>query len=159
MILLRWLGGEAATGAVLGPTRRRPAPVEDDADEDADNDGDDDGDDDVADRADALRAEIAPRLTAAIADVNAVAEGAGRTLLLDALAARRKVSRAGFRREDRADPGMVAALRAGATAVSGVVSELDRLAGLLSAKAPGADLAGDTARFAAAFRRIYLGLD
>jgi hypothetical protein len=85
-----------------------------------------------------------------------VAEGAGRSLLLAALAARRKVSRAGFRRDDGADPAMAAALRAGAAAVSEVVGELDRLAATLSAKAPAADLAGDMARFAETFRRIYL---
>ena len=84
-------------------------------------------------------------------------EGAGRALLIEALTARRKVNRAGFRREDRADPDMAAALRAGAAAVFEVIRELDRLTGTLSAKAAGADFAGDTARFAAAFRRIYLG--
>jgi hypothetical protein len=146
VILLRWLGGDAAVSAVLGPRRRRPTLVEDD-------DGDDE---DAEEHADDLRAEIAPRLTAAIADATAVAEGAGRTLLLAALAARRKVSRAGFRREDRADPAMAVALRTGAAAVSEVFRELDRLAVTLSAKASGADLASDTARFAETFRRIYL---
>ena len=66
------------------------------------------------------------------------------------------MSRAGFRREDRADPTMAAALRTGAAAVSEVIRELDRLAVTLSAKAAGADLARDTARFAETFRRIYL---
>jgi hypothetical protein len=152
VILLRWLGGDAAVRAVLGPGRRRPAPV---AADDGDEDDEDDAEDAEAD-ADDLRAQIAPRLTAAIADATAVPEGAGRTLLLAALAARRKVSRAGFRREDRADPVLAAALRAGAAAVSEVVRELDRLAMTLSAKAPGADLAADTARFAETFHRIYL---
>jgi hypothetical protein len=151
VILLRWLGGDAAVSAVLGPARRRPAPVEDD-----EGDDDDEVDKDAEEHADDLRAEIAPRLTAAIADATAVPEGAGRTLLLAALAARRKVSRAGFRREDRADPAMAAALRTGAAAVPEVIGELDRLAVTLSAKASGADLAGDTARFAETFRRIYL---
>jgi hypothetical protein len=41
--------------------------------------------------------------------------------------------------------------------VSEVIRELDRLAVTLAAKASGADLAGDTARFAETFRRIYLG--
>ena len=49
------------------------------------------------------------------------------------------------------------ALRSGATAVLDVIDELDRLVATLSAKAGGADLAGDTARFVAAFRTIYLG--
>jgi hypothetical protein len=158
VILLRWLGGDAAVSAVLGPARRRPmAAADDDGDDDDDDDEDDDDDDeDAEEHADDLRAAIAPRLTAAIADATAVPEGAGRTLLLAALAARRKVSRAGFRRDDSADPAMAAALRAGAAAVSEVVGELDRLALTLSAKAPAADLAGDMARFAETFRRIYL---
>jgi len=49
------------------------------------------------------------------------------------------------------------ALRSGATAVLDVIDELDRLVGTLSAKASGADLAGDTGRFVATFRNIYLG--
>jgi hypothetical protein len=152
VILLRWLGGDAAVSAIVGAGGRRPALVDDD-----DDDDDGDEDDDSAGDADALMAQIAPRLTAVIADPNTVPEGEGRTLLLDAIAARRKVSRAGFRREDRADPAMALALRAGAAAVFEVIRELDRLAITLSAKAPGADFAGDTARFAEAFRRIYLG--
>jgi hypothetical protein len=52
---------------------------------------------------------------------------------------------------------MALALRAGAAAVFEVIRELDRLTIALSAKAPAADLAGDTARFAGAFRKIYLG--
>ena len=74
VILLRWLGGDAAVSAVLGPGRRRPTLVEDDDGEE--NDGDDEG---AEEHADELRAEIAPRLTAAIADATAVTEGAGRT--------------------------------------------------------------------------------
>ena len=52
---------------------------------------------------------------------------------------------------------MAMALRSGATAVFDVINELDRLVGTLSAKAAGADLAGDTARFMATFRNTYLG--
>jgi hypothetical protein len=100
---------------------------------------------------------IAPRLLAAVADPTTVAEGAGRTQLVEAVAARRKVSRAGFRREDHADPQMGIALRSGATAVFDVINELDRLVGTLLAKVGGADLAGDTARFMATFRTTYLG--
>jgi hypothetical protein len=158
-ILLRWLGGEEAVRAVVGPARRGPALVRNE-DDNRDRDHDDDDDeaaDDAIDGADDLRARIAPRLTAAVADPNTVEEGAGRTLLLEALAARRKVNRAGFRREDRADPAMATALRYGAAAVFEVIRELDRLTGTLSAKAPAADLAADAARFSATFRRIYLG--
>lgn len=151
VILLHWLGGDAAVRDVLGPATRRTMPRQDD-----EEDEEDDEDQNAEDDADDLREEIAPRLMAAIADTNAVAQGTGRTLLLEAVAARRKVSRAGFRREDRAEPGMIEALRSGGTAVFEVIRELDRLVDTLSAKAPGADFAGDTARFAAAFRRIYL---
>ena len=52
---------------------------------------------------------------------------------------------------------MATALRSGATAVFDVINELDRLVRTLSTKAGGADLAGDTARFTATFRTIYLG--
>jgi hypothetical protein len=38
-----------------------------------------------------------------------------------------------------------------------LIIEPDRLVGTLLAKADGADLAGDTARFMAAFENIYLG--
>jgi hypothetical protein len=159
-ILLRWLGGDAAVAAAIGPPRRRPTLVrDDDSDNDNDNDDDDADADDGEDEniADDLRARLAPRLTAAVADPTTIAEGPGRALLIEALAARRKVNRAGFRREDRADPEMATALRAGAAAVFEVIRELDRLIGPLSAKAAGADFAGDAARFSAAFRRIYLG--
>ncbi|HEY1543189.1 MAG TPA: hypothetical protein VGG01_12330 [Xanthobacteraceae bacterium] len=152
-ILLRWLGGDAALRTVLGPTRRRPTLVRDDDDDDQNDDAADKIDD-----ADELRARVAPRLRAAVADPNVVEEGAGRTLLLEALAARRKVNRAGFRREDRADSAVAMALRYGAAAVFEVIGELDRLTGTLSAKASLADLAADTARFATTFRRIYLGV-
>ena len=135
---------------MLGPLgRRRP---QDDGDET-------DEDDNERDNADDLRAAIAPRLMAVIADPSLVPEGAARALLLEAAAARRKVSRAGFRREDAADPAMAAALRAGAAAVFDVIRELDRLAGALPAKAQGADFAGDTARFLATFRQLYLAAD
>jgi hypothetical protein len=159
-ILLRWLGGDAAVGAVIGAPRRRPTLVRNDDDDDDDDDDQDAPADEAGeaeDIADDLRTQLAPRLTAAIADPGTVAEGAGRALLVEALTARRKVNRAGFRREDRADPEMATALRAGAAAVFEVIRELDRLVGPLSAKAAGADFVDDTARFAAAFRRIYLG--
>src|ERR1700722_738547 len=151
VILLRGLGGDAAVAEIVGLARRQPVLVNDD-DEDAGQEENETGD-----TADNLRQMIAPRLMAAIADPTTVAEGAGRTLLVEAVTARRKVSRAGFRREDRADPGMATALRSGAAAVFDVIDELDRLVGTLLAKADGADFAGDTARFMATFRTIYLG--
>jgi len=152
LILLRGLGGDAAMAEIVGPARRRPALVSDDADEDFAGE-----ENDAEEAAADLRQVIAPRLMAAVADATTVAEGAGRALLVEAVAARRKVSRAGFRREDRADPRMATALRSGAIAVFDVINELDRLRGTLSAKAGGADFADDTARFMATFRNIYLG--
>jgi hypothetical protein len=139
VILLDRLGGRAAVGAILGPAGRQPRTAEDEG------------------ASETLRTEIAPVLKAAIADPASVPEGAGRKLLLEALVARRKVSRAGFRREDGIDPQMVAALRSDAAAVFDVVVELDRLTAMLSQKAATADCAGDMARFQAAFRAIYLG--
>jgi hypothetical protein len=152
VILLRGLGGDAAVAEIVGPARRRQVLISDDDDEDflEEEHG-------AEEAGDNLRQAIAPRLTAAIADPTTLAEGAGRRLLVEAVTARRKVSRAGFRREDRTDPRMATALRSGATAVLDVINELDRLVGTLSAKAGGADLAGDTARFMAAFRTIYSG--
>jgi len=152
VILLRGLGGDAAVAGIVGPAQRPQVLVGDDDDEDAEQEENETG---VT--ADNLRQMIAPRLMAAVTDPTTIAEGAGRTLLVEAATARRKVSRAGFRREDRADPGMATALRAGAIAVFDVINELDRLLSTLSAKAGGADLAGDAARFMATFRTIYLG--
>ena len=154
-ILLRGLGGEAVLAEIAGAARRRPRK---DDDEDDDEDSLDEDNDRRA-AADGLLKTIAPRLKAAIADPSTVADDNGRKLLMDAVAARRKVSRAGFRREDRADPQMATALRAGAGVVLDVIGELDRLIGVLSAKAAGADFTGDTARFVAAFRAIYLGAE
>jgi len=142
VILLDRLAGRAAVGTILGAAAGRRAPADDDEDEAS---------------PDALCTEITPMLKAAIADAAAVPEGAGRKLLLEAIAARRKVSRAGFRREDAGDPDLAAALRAGAAAVFEVVDELDRLKAALFARAATADCAGDAARFLAVFRDIYLG--
>jgi hypothetical protein len=152
VILLRGLGSDAVVAEIVGPARRRPVLVSDDDDEDFAEE-----ENDAEEAAADLRQVIAPRLIAAVADPTTVAEGAGRTLLVEAVTARRKVSRAGFRREDRADPRMATALRSGAIAVFDVINELDRLLGTLSAKAGGADLTSDTARFVATFQTIYLG--
>jgi hypothetical protein len=158
VILLRALGGDAVLAEIVGPARRGPALVDDDDEDDDDEDDDDrEEDDDTENTIGDIFKAIAPRLTAAIAAPATLADGAARTLLTEAVAARRKVSRAGFRREDRADPAMAVALRAGAHAVFDVIGEIDRLTATLSTKAAAADLAGDTARFAAAFRSIYLG--
>jgi hypothetical protein len=141
VILLDCLGGQEAVRSVVGSVAGGEASTG--------------GDEMIADE---LREEIVPALKAAIADPGSVPEGAGRKLLQEAVAATRKVSRAGFRREDRADVEMLAALRSGAAAVFEVVRELDRLTATLSQKAPAGNVAGDTARFDAAFRRIYLAV-
>jgi hypothetical protein len=103
----------------------------------------------------AVRKRIGPALRSAVADPASVPEGVGRDLLLEAVAAARKVNRAGFRREDRADHAMQAALQAGAAAVVEVARELARLTEVISAAPPG-DSAADRSRFFPVFRRIYL---
>ena len=104
-----------------------------------------------------LRDAVAPTLTAAIADPGSMPEPL-RTLLAEARAATRKVSRAGFRREDRANADMVAALRAGAPAAVEIDQELERLTDVLSQKAVRADFSADRAHFAATFRQIYMSM-
>src|SRR5262249_29898694 len=108
VILLDRLGGRAAVDAVIGAAGRQARVTDDD------------------DAGGSLRTGIAPLLKAAIADPASLPDDAGRKLLLEALAARRKVSRAGFRREDSTDPEMIAALRSGAAAVFDTIRELDR---------------------------------
>jgi hypothetical protein len=83
-------------------------------------------------------------------------EGAGQKLLLEAVAAARKVNRAGFRREDRADAAMAAALQSGAVAIVEVMGELERLTAAFAREGQSGDLAADRDRFLLIFRRIYL---
>ena len=99
---------------------------------------------------------IVPALKTAIADPGSIRDSAVRKLLLEAVAATRKVSRVGFRRENRTDREMIAALQSGATVVLEVIRELDRLTTVLTQKAALADVARDEVRFHAAFRRFYL---
>jgi hypothetical protein len=138
VIVLDGLGGPQAVNAIIGSEGSGREQI---------------GTDEMV--ADELRKEMEPLLKAAIADPRALPDGPGRMLLLDAVAATRKVSRAGFRREDRDDSDMVGALRRSATAVFEVMRELDRLTVVLSQRAPASDLTGDSARFLATFRRIY----
>jgi hypothetical protein len=137
VILMEHLAGQAAVRSVIGAAAGDTAPTS-------------------PDDAEALAKLVGPALRTAIAEPGAVPEGVGRKLLLEAVAATRKVNRAGFRREDRADAGMLIALRSGAAAVADLARELDRLTAALSRNAPVGDVAGDRARFLAAFRRIYL---
>jgi hypothetical protein len=145
VILLEGLGGRDAVSAVLALTRS-----------DTSAGGDEEAGEDEEAGAEDMRNRIAAALQAAFVDAESVPEGPGRKVLLDAAAASRKVSRAGFRREDRADADMIAALRSGAGAVFEVVRELDRLTAVLSRKASGRDIAADACRFHDAFQRIYL---
>src|SRR5262249_61471014 len=106
VILLDGLGGPQAVKAVIGGEgfgREQTDADETDANE--------------------LRGEIEPALKAAIADPGAVPDGSGRKLSLDAIAAARKVSRAGFRREDPADADIIVALRRTAAAVLEIARE------------------------------------
>jgi hypothetical protein len=139
VILLEYLGGRQAVRYMIGATGTAEAPP-----------------DEGEGSADTLRKLMAPRLKAAFADPGSVPEGAVRRVLLEAIAANRKVSRIGFRREDRADTEMLGAFQAGAGAAIEVIRELDRLTAALSQKAPVADVAGDQARFVATFQRIYI---
>lgn len=104
----------------------------------------------------AARAQIASALRRAIADPEQLPGEAG-SLLRQAQAAARRVSRAGFRREDRAEATMLEGLACGAPAAVAIMGELDRLAAALSAEAFAHDLPGDRTRFVTALRRIYAG--
>jgi len=110
-----------------------------------------DEDEEIADN---LRSDIATVLKAAFADLRS-APPAVRDLILEAVAAQRKVGRAGFRREDRADAGMLAALQAGAAAVVALDRELDRLTVSLPKKAALADVGHDQTRFLQTFQCMY----
>jgi hypothetical protein len=136
VILLDHLAGREAVAGVLGPVGQRAVASEDDEM----NGG-------------AVRTAVAPALQAAIADPDSV-PGAGK-LLREALAAARQVNRAGFRREDRTDADLLAALGRGAPAAVVVMGELARLIAVLSARTPPGDTAEDRARFLAGFRRLY----
>ena len=94
VILLRGLGGDAAVAEIVSSARRRPVLVSDDDDEDSAEE-----ENDAEEAADNLRQVIAPRLMAAIADPTTVAQGAGRTLLVDSAAESEFVPASGVRIE------------------------------------------------------------
>jgi hypothetical protein len=97
---------------------------------------------DTLERAAALAADGAPA-------------GPLQALLAEATAAQRKVGRIGFRREDRGDAAVTAALAVGAAAVVATLRELDRLLLALPPSASAEAMAADRLRFETAFRRIY----
>ncbi len=129
VILLDHLGGHDAVASIIGAT--------------AAGDGK------------AVRKLVAPALRTAIANPQVLPQGAGQSVLVEAVAAAKKVNRAGFRREDRAHEGMRIALQASAPAVVEVARELARLTAALAA-GPGEDIATDRAHFDRIFRLIYL---
>jgi hypothetical protein len=102
----------------------------------------------------AARAQIASALRRAIADPDQL-PGETASVLRDAQAAARRVSRVGFRREDRAEATMIEGLAGGAPAAAAVMGELDRLAAALSAEGFSPDLPDDRTRFVTVLRRIY----
>ena len=82
-------------------------------------------------------------------------DGAVADLVAKAHAATARVNRMGFRRQDRADPAVLAALRASAHAVVELLGELDRLLAALPTAAEPAAMSADRPRFDAAFRDMY----
>lgn len=139
IILLDYLGGRQAVTSIIGASFESiPSAAND-------NSG-----------SEMLSRTSAPALRSAIAEPGCVAQNAARDLLVAALAAMRKVGRIGFRREDRADAGMLAALKVGASAIVEVDRELDRLTAVLSQKSVSGDIAADRERFLTAFRSIYV---
>jgi hypothetical protein len=137
VILLEHLGGRPAVQAVIG------AEVPEDTAGLDDSIGDE------------LRRRIASALGRAYADPSSVPEGAGRKLTIEAVAALRKVARAGFRREDRGDAAILAAFRSGAPSVIELARELDRLGKVLPQRLPQSDFDADQACFLATYRKIY----
>ena len=135
VILLDHFGGRAAVSAVLGSVTGKAG---------SETDG----------IGAAARGQIASALRRAIADPDQLPGEAG-SLLRQAQAAGRRVSRVGFRREDRAEVTMLEGLACGAPAAVAIMGELDRLAVALSAEGFSPDLPGDRTRFVAALRRIY----
>ena len=62
----------------------------------------------------------------------------------------------GFRRGDHSDPEMLAALQSGATVVTEVIHELERLTARLAQKLHLADVATDQTKFYTTFQKLYL---
>jgi hypothetical protein len=126
------------------PSRRLDPDVETDGDASEQSDLDD-----------GRRQSIASILRSVMRSKERVCDGAVLDLVAKAHAATARVNRMGFRRQDRANPAVLAALRASAHAVVEILGELDRLvAALPSATAPEA-MSADRPRFDAAFRDMY----
>ena len=101
------------------------------------------------------RAAVASGLQAIARAKERPSDGAAADLLARARAAARQVNRIGFRREDRADPAMCAAMQASVLAVVDALAELERLVASLPQAARPEAMVADRPRFDAAFRSIY----
>lgn len=146
--LVSHLGGREAVLDLLGGDSRAPAsPVE--ADDDAEDSGSE------TEPARGIGACLAALERTAAVGSDDAPSGPIQSLLAQSNAALRKVGRVGFRREDRGDASVVAALAAGAAAVVDVLRELDRLLAVLPQAGPRDALIADRRRFEAAFRCIY----
>jgi hypothetical protein len=104
---------------------------------------------------DGQRQSIASVLMSVVRSRERVCEGAVSDLVAKAHAATARVNRTGFRRQDRANPAVLAALRASAHAVVEVLGELDRLLTALPSAAEPEAMSADRPRFDAAFRSMY----
>ncbi len=139
IILLAHLAGAEAATAIIGSSARElMSPADDEP---------------ITDQ---LRRIIRLALSSALSEPTAVSSDAARNVLVQAAAAARKVSRGGFRREDRGDPEILASLQVGAAPIVELIRELDRLTETLAKKTPIADFPADRMRFLTAFQHIYL---
>jgi hypothetical protein len=146
--LVSHLGGREVLEELLAdPRRNAPAAANDDQDDD----------DDEGERvpAQGIGGYVAALERAAAAVGHGAPASPVQGLLAEAQAALRKVGRIGFRRADRGDAAIVAALAAGAAPVVDVMRELERLLPVLALAAPRDALIADRQRFEAAFHRIY----
>jgi hypothetical protein len=101
------------------------------------------------------RQSIASILRSVVRSNEHVCDGAVSDLVAEARAATARVNRMGFRRQDRANPAVLAALRASAHAVVELLGELDRLLTALPSAAGPKAMSADRPRFDAAFRSMY----
>jgi hypothetical protein len=145
--LVSYLGGRDVLAELVGDGRGNPAPRAE-----AD-DGADGGPDNAAGRE--IGAWIADLERVATAGPAGAPAGPLQTLFARSRAALRQVGRVGFRREDRNDAAIVAALAAGAASVVDILRGLDRLLPLMQEAGPRDALIADRGRFEAAFRNIY----
>jgi hypothetical protein len=104
---------------------------------------------------DGQRQSIASILQSVVRSKERVCDGAVVDLVAKAQAATARVNRMGFRRQDRVDPAVSAALRASVHAVVELLGELDRLLAALPSAAGPEAVAADRPRFEAAFRDMY----